>query len=397
MKEAHIFLVLRNKIIGIDSVITLCMQIHKECNCNFTFILFDHGSFEAIKDDNVVLFDAINKIGKLVSLSDQSYGYGVISKIYKLFFLIRMIVKINYGKSYIMHSGGLHKNPLKFIVNFLPFKKIIFHERSPYNKPPPNNFYNTEIFFNRHHTEELFNKMKKLFSLPVLNAGVLIGYDKQWNYFKHINAKHTHNLVFEDSRNAGAWLNFIEKKSINYINEELDLNNLSHHKNKKIITVFIGRIHLDKSGKFIESFIQMMNGLAKSVGNKVPIFIKAHIFSDIEFVERCISKGIKGYNLDYILTKLHPSVLSRKAAMSLFISTGTVAYEISNLNIPIIQCLNGFNDEEIPEMSSKMSSYIFTKKTEDMATVINKLLGTDHNPVVYKKVQGKMLDCSFLN
>ena len=387
MKRKHIYVLLRNKIIGVDSVITMCMQIHKDCDCEFTFMLFEHEAFKVIKKDNIVLSDAINKIGSLVSLSSKRHRCKVFSKIHAVFFIIKMIVKINYKNSLIMHSGGLHVKPLNFITKFIPLKRIIFHERSSYGRC---SYDAPETFFNCRQSQDEFESDALPYQLPILNAGILIGYDKLWNYFKHTKAINAKHIIFDDSRNASAWVDFIESKASNYIDRELDENNIDQ-KDRHIIIVFIGRLQLDKTGQFIESFIQMISEIAKNVGDEYPVFIKPHIFADLEFIMNCISKGVGGGKINYIFTKLHPSVLASRAAISFFIDNSTVINEISNLNVPIIQCLYDFDDDDkgILAQTSKKSDYVITKKTDNLGVIINDLLSVDNPPAVYRKKQGK--------
>mgnify|MGYP000028704278 CR=1 FL=1 len=390
MKKKHVYVILKNKIIGTDSVITLCMQIYKECGYTFTFILFEHGSFKAIKNDNIVLFDAINSIGKLVSLSSERYKYRVISKIFTVLFFIKMILKIKFQENYIMHSGGLHVKPLSFIMNFTPLQRIIFHETSSYGRLCHENkgVDTPEMFFSRRQTQNAFDSNVLRHLLPTLNAGILIAYDEFWNYFKHPEAINAQQVVFNNSRNAGAWIDFIKNRSSEYIDSELD-KYLLNQKSKHILIIFIGRIQIDKSGSYIKSFIQMIDEISKTVGDKVPVFIKPHIFADLEFIMNCISKGVGGGKINYIFTKLHPSVLASRAAISFFIGNSTVINEISNLNVPIIQCLYGFDDKGILAKTSKKSDYVITKKTDNLGVIINDLLSVDNPPAVYRKKQGK--------
>jgi len=290
-----------------------------------------------------------------------------------------------------MHSGGLHERPLNFLAKLLPSDRIIFHERSSYGLSISDT---TEAFYNKRQTQDLFNKESSKFQLPELNAGVLIGYDKSWNYFKHQYSKNAKKVVFDDSRNGGAWVDFIQEKSSNYIDEELN-NNFPHHKNKNTIIIFIGRLHLDISGNYIKSFIKIIDEISKTVGNKYPVFIKTHIFSDIEFTKRLILQGIGENKMDYILTKLHPSVLASRAAISFFIGPGTVINEISNLKIPIVQCLHGFDESTILNMMWNKTDYFLTEKTNNFSDILNKAMSVDNSPIIYKK-NLKDFDCSFL-
>ena len=385
--KKKIYVFLKNKLIGIDSVIPLCLQLNRECNCSFTFVLFHGETFDAIVNDNTVLIDAINSVGTIVNLSSARYKYKFLSKIYAISYLIKTIYGVNYSKNYLMHFGALHEKPLNKIANYYKLKRVILCEPTSYGP-----WITTGNIFNNRETQDVFNN-SELYKSPVLNAGVLIGYDKLWNYFKHTKAIDTHQIIFDNARNGSAWVDFIKKRSSDYIDNELNDNNLPSH--NKIIIVFIGRLQLDKTGNFIDSFVKMINEIAKNVGNKIPVFIKPHIFSDLDFLEECILKGIAGYNMTYILTKLHPSVLSSRAVMAFFVGASTVINEIANLKVPIVQCLYGFDEAGISFHASKKAYYIATKKTGNLNTVINELLYVDSNPVVYKKRRGT-IDCSFM-
>lgn len=394
-QKKHIYVLLRNKIVGTDNVLPLCMQLHNECGFTFTFMLFDYDSFKAIKDDNVVLSDAINTIGRLVFVGSNKHG--VISKTAPIFFLIKMIFNINFNKNYVMHPGGMYVKPLKYILNFLPSKGIIFHETSPYGRRQPYNGTESAFeFFNLRQTQDEYED-SKIGEPAFLKAEVLIGYNKLWNFFKHPYAVNAHKIVLDNPRNTSAWIDFIQKKSFDYVSEEL-YRNLPYKKDKPIITIFTGRLHLDKTPgkKFVESFIQMINAISKSTKNKCAIFIKPHIFSDIEFLKKCISEGCGEHKMEYILTKLHPSVLSSRSSMAFFSNNSTVINEVSNLNIPVIQCLYGFDgDKDIEVQISKKSDYVLTKKSENLKTIIDNLITADSSPAVYKK-HSNLIDCSFV-
>ena len=403
MTQKHIYVLLRNKIVGIDSVIPLCMQLHKECNFRFTFMLFHYESFKAIKNDNIVLFDAINTIGKITSLSSEKYKYKTISRSISFFKIVKIIFNVNcFNNNYVMHSGALHVKPLNLIVKLLPLKRIIFHEKSPYGMKKPN--YNAieqpAAFYNCRQTNDVFDK-NNIGKPPVLYGGILIGYDKLWNFFKHNKAINAKQIVFDNPRNASAWVDFVTSRYSNYIDKELNNNNLSIQANKHIVIVFVGRLQLDPSGKFVESFIQMINEISTIIGDRLPVFIKPHIFSDIEFIEKCILKGIGSNKMNYILTKLHPSVLSGRAVIAFFASHSTVINEISALQVPIIQYLydfdkylHDFGGNGISLFKSEKADYFFTKETKGLSNIVNKLISVDDSPAVYRK-RKKMLDCDW--
>ncbi len=388
MKNKKIYVLLKNKIVGIDSVIPLCLELNKVCGCRFTFVLFNHPTFQAITNDNIVLFDAINSIGELVDLSVSSNRHVSLEKITTVFFLIKMMYCVNYRRNYIMHFGALHEYPLDKMVKLINLSRVILCENTSYGPcSTVSNIYNyreTQIEYSESH----------LHKSSILNARILIGYDKLWNYFKHDKAVNAHKVLFNNSRNSNAWIDFIKSKSSSYIDNELH-NAFDNQGHGHIIIVFIGRLNLDETGKYVSSFIQLIHELAKNIGDKFPVFIKPHIFSDLDFLEKCILEGIGNYTMNYIITKLHPSVLASRAAIALFVNNSTVIHEISNLNVPIIQCLYGFNRDEALNESSNKSNYVMTKGMDNLSVIVNKLLSVNASPIVYRKKQEK-IDCSFL-
>jgi hypothetical protein len=389
----HMYVLLRNKIIGVDSVIPLCMQLHKDCNFTFTFILFEHGSFVAIKNDNIVLSDAINTIGELISLDTSKK-----SRIAVMYSILKMILNINYRNSFFMHSGGLNVKPLIYIAKFMSAKKIVFHERrtNGLRSGPYSAIDYPERFYSRRQTKYEYDK-DNIGSPPILNGEILIGYDKLWNYFRHPQAVNAKRIIFNDSRNGSAWIDFIKNNSAGYIDNEIN-DNFPDQKNKNIIIVFVGRLQLTTS-EYVKSFIQMISEISENIGDKFPVFIKPHIYSDLEFLKECIHEGVGNKKMEYVVTKLHPSVLASRATMSFFIGNSNVISEISNLKVPVIQCLYGFNDEDIYHKKSEKLSKVSEKtnfvmtKVGDLSAVIKELTSVDKPPVIYRKRKEK-LDCS---
>ena len=68
-----VYVLLRNKIIGIDSILPLCMEINGKFGYKFNFISFEHETYKYIVKDNVVIKDMINSIGKIDFVSLKKY------------------------------------------------------------------------------------------------------------------------------------------------------------------------------------------------------------------------------------------------------------------------------------------------------------------------------------
>ena len=79
-----VYVFLRNKIVGIDSILSTCMEIYGRCGYTFNFISFDYMTYKYIVEDNTVIRDAINHIGKIELVSSDRYSSSNISRLFIL-------------------------------------------------------------------------------------------------------------------------------------------------------------------------------------------------------------------------------------------------------------------------------------------------------------------------
>ena len=80
-----VYVILPNKIIGIDSILPLCMEMHGRCGYRFNFIFLEFETYEFIMKNNTVLADAINYIGKVDFISSSRFKSRYISKLFFIF------------------------------------------------------------------------------------------------------------------------------------------------------------------------------------------------------------------------------------------------------------------------------------------------------------------------
>ena len=118
MKSKIIFIFLKNKIISLDSIIPFAFEMNKQCGFKFVFVVFDKGTYDAIKNDNIVLNDAINTIGSLVYIYSLKNSFKIIRKLFFLFNVLKISLQVNFNDSYILHFGGLNERPLVLLDGY---------------------------------------------------------------------------------------------------------------------------------------------------------------------------------------------------------------------------------------------------------------------------------------
>ncbi len=214
MKDKIIFVFLKNKLISLDSIIPFSFEMNKQCGFKFVFVVFDKGTYDAIKNDNIVLNDAINTIGSLVCIYSLKNSFKIIRKLFFLFNVLKISLQVNFNDSYILHFGGLNERPLVFIRWLFFLRKRILCESSSYGRFINNNAEfgsvttrNASTIY-QYRTDSLSYFSSSEDYAP-LNASILVGFHESWNYFKHKESYKTKKVVFLNSRNSPAWIDFL--------------------------------------------------------------------------------------------------------------------------------------------------------------------------------------------
>ena len=113
-KVIHVFL--KNKLISLDSIIPFCMQLNAKCSVRFNFITFDKVSYETIINENIVLRDAIFKIGSITNLGSSGHKYKYLRKLYSILIICRIWMRAIFTNDLLLHFGVLDERPFRSIV-----------------------------------------------------------------------------------------------------------------------------------------------------------------------------------------------------------------------------------------------------------------------------------------
>ncbi len=400
MKSKIIFIFLKNKIISLDSIIPFAFEMNKQCGFKFVFVVFDKGTYDAIKNDNIVLNDAINTIGSLVCIYSLKNSFKIIRKLFFLFNVLKISLQVNFNDSYILHFGGLNERPLVFIRWLFFLRKRILCESSSYGRFINNNAEfgsvttrNASTIY-QYRTDSLSYFSSSEDYAP-LNASILVGFHESWNYFKHKESYKTKKVVFLNSRNSPAWIDFLSTNANNYINKELGVLGCD---SKNIISIVIGRLmlryHDDELTRLhAKAFKKTLISLAK-YSKDFPIFIKPKVYDDISMLKKFIDEIGKEYKINFILTELHPMVLASRSIVSIFVSNTTAINDFYIARVPIVQNLIGFSGEYLEKMTSPLADYVVNDSNNNLDWAIKNIINNckhDYNNMP-KKIESD-LDC----
>ena len=386
MKNKQIFVFLKNKIISLDSIIPFAMEMNKNCGFEFVFIVFDLGTYNAIEKDNIVLNDAIKSIGSLNYIHSLKNNSKVLRKFFFIYKIFDISLKVNFNDSYILHFGGLNEKPLVFLRWLFLFKKRILCESSSNGRVISQK--NLEIdsvstknasSIYQYRTDSL-SYFKSRNEYAPLHSAILLGFDNSWNYFKHKESYKSRKIIFLNSRNSPAWIDFLAENANSYIDKELDAIGC---RSKNIISIVIGRLMLNYHDNKLtrihaNAFKETLISLAK-YSKEFPIFIKPKVYDDIGMLKKFINDISNEYKINFILTELHPIVLARRSVVSVFVSNTSTINDFHLANVPIVQNLIGFSGDYLEKMTSPLANFVATDLDNDFNNVVRNIIKESKN------------------
>jgi hypothetical protein len=328
MTIKHNIVLVKNKLITIDAILPLLIELKKYHNYSSDIIVFDKDAHDGI-NNNVLIRDAIEYVGREVFITK-----GIKNKLYRRIYLIKGILLIIFKSSLganLFHFGVLDIFPLK-ILNFV-FKKNVY------------SFHGKGYSFQKQkYLIDSGNKPKS-----VNKSGInCISFDGNFDSCKEFKFK----FSYISPRKRKVWIDYVKERSCYY--REKYHNGINF--NNGCIVVATGPV-IGQAKKFRDSFndserlfINTINVLTQ-YSNKIPILIKPHVFTDMKTLKKII------HNKDNVfITYLHPTLLSMHARV--FISNmfsniladahtfGVETIEYTNYNSELLKATQGKSIEE---------------------------------------------------
>ena len=352
MNNKHIVVFLKNKLISLDSILPLALEINRCCNYRFYFIIWQYESYKSVVEDNVVLRDMALSVGQIICPNISSKN-SLKAKFKKFFMLASVVYKCYLEKSYVFHFGALDEPPLVLLAKLIKKNRVARCEAS----------------FTGRYTEDLTHQMglnnendrnsilqhrssQKDFDRYIGNkhpdnrSGILIGFDPDWNWFKHPDATFCKKLVFDEGKNANRYTRFISKNIDHYLSQE---NLISLDKNNTIILILGHYGHNETDNNYRNKLLYEALIVLRRL--ELSVIIKPHIFCDMHLVKSIIKDSkCKGSNIYF--TKIHPQVLQKVAFTSIFVNNSSIRCEYKFTGFPVIQYNGGMYDRVFKDRCS---------------------------------------------
>lgn len=347
-----LFVVLNSRIKTLDTIIPVLMELDLK---KVEIIFFSPSSNTTIDiKKNYVLFECINKLGKLIFFYKDSNKNKYISfqKYFKITkFTLYFCIKFLFNKLDIIYfAPNVGK---KKYLKFFRYNVFLFE----------NDSYGHTKFI--HKTKFIENQILKgikindnPFKLPKQN---LVLFSKENYYNLKIN-KSNPNInfwSFNNVRKSENWMDFLIKNSRKYLKNEFLKNNLDF--SESIITISIGIMTKDfgwdKSKTIMQILLTETIEEILNLNLNLPIFIKPYPVSknsnfDSEN-DKLFQNIIKKFNYDkFVISNLHPMILAQSSLFMISNSNTSIFADFKIFNVPTIEYAH-YSDLLLKETNNK--------------------------------------------
>ena len=358
MCSRKIVVFVKNKLITIDTVIPILIEMKDKYNITSEIVVFDNLAHEAI-NNNIVLKDAIKYVGNELFITKGEKNK-ILRRLNVFISLSRLFVNFICGAK-ILHFGLLSSWPFAFFAHL--FSKRV------YQLQPVSYDFRYSVIMRRN---------GKAFVYPIGKNIVIFGKESGKHYYRSVLNKRK-VFYFGETRTRPHWVKYIRDRGDYYFN--LFHSNINFSNGS--IVYILGAIDLYQHKK--DLFYKTIHSLSL-INHKIPILLKPHAYTEIETVQSAISKYKNMY-----LTFLHPSVLSTRSVVFIcnnFSNTladahsfGVTTIEYSNESASGKSDLSLFPDNE--SIEPQFVDYYIDNDEVKFSQVLNKILLENHSPSTF--------------
>jgi hypothetical protein len=336
----HVFL--KNKLIALDVISPLLLDVSKSENIKFNIITFDEELIASL-NDNVILRDVVNRVGNISYVGRYKYNNLFFSKIVNAIWFIKLGFRIIFTQDKIIHFGHLNKYPLKFFY-LLNKKQTFICDKKAWkiycNKATP--------------PSEIKQKCKLVSAYASINFSMNSSYVSCDNISKR--------YMYSNPKGKKIWVDYVKNIGDGYIKKEMNDNHIKD--TDKIISLITGHFgtstQFDSSGFdrdliFLETLIVLSD-----ISKTFPIAIKTHIYSDQNRMNAILRMAYlkSDCQLNYYITKLHPGVLATKSAFAICASVSSTFYDFKVAGVPTVSVVSSITDKGDLIDSTGLASHV---------------------------------------
>ena len=283
-KPKGIIVFVKNKLISLDSIAPVLLELKEKNNISSTVVVFDQMAHEGIKT-NVVLRDLINFTGRELFVS-RGINNIVFRKPIILVTLLGVFFKFIIGYK-IIHFGTLNSWPLKYLFFF--YRKNIF-------------FAQQDSF--RHTWGKVHIKLGLKY--------------KTKNVF-----------FFGETRTRKIWLDYCTQNSHYYLNKYHSGIDFSRGCAVFILSTFEELNEINPRNSMLNLFYETITVLSSL---NIPVLLKPHVFTDLDIVEKAIKD-----NKNFHITSIHPTILALNSNFFIANVYSTTFADAKSLGISTIE------------------------------------------------------------
>lgn len=315
---------LNNKLISCDSILPVAMEVHRRSGRRALFITFDASTYAAIRR-NVVLFDAINSIGRLILLGGGrgSLPARLVNHLRSALSLGWVSTQAILGLAHFLHFRALNVPPLAWLSR-INRRRTYFCEGDSYG----------ENQLMRDLTEVVHNR--GLNRHPPL-AGSLLAFQGDWHWLRHPATRIMPRFVFGPTRIRKSWITYVRQVAPRY-HADLFWNSDVREDEDTIVFIlgYLGALdYMQHPGATRRLFVSTLAALVEVAGNR-PIILKPHVITEMSIVEAEVAKWReRGARL--FIAHLHPSVLAVRAKVFVANYYSTTLADAFHLNVPTVE------------------------------------------------------------
>ncbi len=369
----------KDKLIATDTVAPIIRKYKEVVNGIVYFYVPHRRTFEYIKE-NFILYNAISEVSNIRVIA---YGKKLKRRIlYIKFFFLWLFLALRGAK--FIHFGFLNNWPFSLIAKINP-NNIYYMQNDTYYHT------NSESRAKAHGlgnvNEILYGKWEN--SIDICGNNIISNsYD---NFFlKNPKNKCKNIFIVSGTRLNDSWLNFIYKNEYKYdeLYSGVDFSN-------GIIVYALGTFEPHDSMRNIDSAKELFKetmGMLVELDLDIPIFIKPHVYTQMEYVEKVLSN----INSDNVyISYLHPTLLAIRARVWICFGYSTTCADAYCMGVKTIEYTD-YNDSFLNvclgrSVGHQYIDYFIQRNTEEFCNVLLNLLDGDYSP---NKKRCKFIDDS---
>ncbi|WP_147262196.1 hypothetical protein [Thalassospira xiamenensis] len=252
-------------------------------------------TMKALKE-NSILWSALNQLGDVLLAVPESRQLGAIlrHRLFALWWLPRLALSVIFGQAKIIHFGQLYSSAVYRILVSLRKSSVMVVEGA---------------FAGFSETQTTFAKLKvdrsSTFDLSrVKNIAVFEGDSELAKKVRHRGRT---PIVIGKPHNLSGWIDFLDERCADVFPED-------HKEIFSIILGTFGKLDFFPAENTAEKLLTQTIDILLERGQGRPIYIKPHVITDRDELERILSKYA---DAPILITDLHPSILAKRAVFTL--------------------------------------------------------------------------------